>query len=336
MSIIISNIYILFDNIYDFSSTSSTKQLNENSHQRKDATLSLRTVFIDTQTTTHVCPQVFKNNSDLLAYTLRGVVLMLRLRKLLVFCLAVQLFLITPPTLHAASCSNNWSSPSLQTMETELMYAAITEYANGERYFFMKQGTKAFDAYYLRGVLLIKGLAESDISHDNIFWLPMVFVMPASILTKAVPQGPCSITQKTLISLPEAEGEIIPISHGVISYHYQAKDKKSAGHFRGTMQFTPLAAAPSEDADLKSYKLVGRTTPYPVLGGKDMPVTTIAGLRRVMAAKAVIAKQDLRNQAMKERALDAAGNIFVMTDKVCNQYVVKKSRKGEITWPRSI
>ena len=224
----------------------------------------------------------------------------------------------------------------MQTMETEMIYAALTEYATGECYFFMKQGTKAFDVYYLHGALLIKGLAESDIDYDNIFWHLMVFVMHAGILTKVVPQGPCGITQKTPISLPEAEGEIIPIAQGVISYHYQTRDKKSAEHFRGTMQFTPPAAAPSDDADLKSYKLVGRTKPYPVLGGKDMPVRTIAGLRRVMAAKAVAAKQDPRNQAMKERALDAAGNIFVMTDKVCNQYVVKKSREGEITWPRSI
>jgi len=33
--------------------------------------------------------------------------------------------------------------------------------------------------------------------------------------------------------------------------------------------------------------------------------------------------------------MDASGNVFVMTDKVCGQYVVKNG-KGEITWPKNI
>jgi len=234
---------------------------------------------------------------------------MLQLRRILYLCLAIQLILITPSLLYAASCSNNWSHPSQQTMETEMMYASSMEYATGERYFFMKQGATSFDVYFLSGALLIRGLADAEINHDNIFWLPMVFVMPTHIFAKAVPQGPCGITQKTFISLPEAEGKIIPISPGVISYDYTSKDKNASGHFRGMMQFTPPLPAPSEDTDLKGYKLVGRSKPYPVLGSKDMPMTTLKDLRRVIAATSAIAKKDPRTQAMKEQALDAADGI---------------------------
>ena len=215
--------------------------------------------------------------------------MIIKIRKMLLCFLAVQILFITLSTIsYAATCSNNWLRPSSQTMETEIMYATLTEYANVERYFSMKQGGKTIDIYYLRGALLVKGLDDSEIKYDSIFWLPMVF-MPTAVLSKAVPQGPCSIAQKTPFSLPDAEGEIVPVAPGVLTYKYTATDKNSAdakmNHIRGMMQFTPTLAAPDENTNVKGFKLVSRTKPYPVMGGSDMPVTTLKELRRALDAK---------------------------------------------------
>ena len=265
--------------------------------------------------------------------------MMLPFKKSILCCIAIQLFLITPSILYAASCSNNWLRPSLQTMETEIVYATLTEYTNGERYLFIKQGKSAFDVFYLRGALLVKGLDDSQLNYDTIWQLPMMF-MPMAILSQAVPQGPCSITQKTPFSLPEAEGEITPISQGVIRYEYALKDTKTADttprRFRGTMQFTPSAAAPSEDADVKGYKLVGRTKPYPVLGSAGMPATTIRELRRVEAAKAKAAKKDPLGQAMKEQALDAVSKILGQREPIPDTMKVEDiiMSQEEITHPK--
>ena len=216
--------------------------------------------------------------------------MIIKIKKMLFCLLAIQILFITFSAIsYAATCSNNWLRPSSQTMETEIMYATLTEYANVERYFSMKQGGKTIDIYYLRGALLVKGLDDSEIKYDSIFWLPMVFVMPSGVVSKAVPQGPCSIAQKIPFSLPDAEGEIVPVAPGVLTYKYTALDKNSAdtkmNHIRGMMQFTPTLAAPDENANVKGFKLVSRTKPYQVIGSSDMPVTTLKELRRVLDAK---------------------------------------------------
>jgi hypothetical protein len=150
----------------------------------------------------------------------------IKIRKMLLCVLLIQLLFISLSSVsHAATCSNNWLRPSSQTMDTEIMSASMTEYANLERYFSIKQGWKTTHIYFLRGTLLVKGLDDSEINYDNIFWLPMVF-MQGGVLSNAFPQGPCSITQKTPIALNEAEGEIVPISQGVIEYNYTLNGKR--------------------------------------------------------------------------------------------------------------
>lgn len=211
--------------------------------------------------------------------------MIIKMRKILLCLLAVQiLFVSLAATSYAAACSNDWRSPSSQTMETEIMTASMTDYANIERYLTVKQGWKTTHVYFLQGVLLVKGLDDDEINYDNIFWYPMMF-MQSGVLKKAFPQGPCSITQKTPIALTEAEGDVVPESQGVIEYDYTLKGKQNVKHFKGVMKFTPKEAAPSDDTVVKGFKIVDRSKPYLVIGSKDMPVTTIGELRRALDAK---------------------------------------------------
>jgi hypothetical protein len=216
--------------------------------------------------------------------------MIIKIKKMLFCLLAIQILFITFSAIsNAATCSNNWLHPSSQTMETEIMYATLTKYANGEYYFSIKQKGENIDIYFLMGARLVKGLDDSEINYDKIPWIPTVFAMPIQVLLRAVPQGPCSVTQKITFSLPDAEGEITSSAQGVITYRYTATDKKSAdarmSHVRGMMQFTPPLAAPSETSNISGYKLVGREKPYPVIGSKDMPMTTIGKLRRELCER---------------------------------------------------
>jgi len=222
-----------------------------------------------------------------------------QLKKLLFCCMAIQTILITPSILHAATCSNNWLRPFSQTMETEIMSASMTEYANGEKYFSMKQGWKTIHVYYLLGAVLVKGLDDKEIDFNNVFLYPMVF-MQGGVLSKAFPQGPCSINQKTPIALPEAEGEITTTSQGVITYNYRLTGQANVKHFKGVVKYTLPEAAPSGDAVVTGYKLVGITKPYPVVGGKDMPATTLGELRRVLDAKKSIKDREKQAQIFQE------------------------------------
>lgn len=111
--------------------------------------------------------------------------MIIKIKKMLFCLLAIQILFITFSAIsYATTCSNNWLRPSSQTMETEIMSASMTEYANIERYFSIKQGWKTTHIYFLRGVLLIKGLDDDEIKYDDIFWLPMVF-MQGGVLSKA-------------------------------------------------------------------------------------------------------------------------------------------------------
>lgn len=211
--------------------------------------------------------------------------MIIKIRKMLLCLLAIQILFITLSTIsYAATCSNNWRRVSSQTMETEIMSASMTEYANGERYFSIKQGWKTTYVYYLHGALLVKGLDDNEINYNNIFWFPMVFTQ-GGVLSKAFPQGHCSITQKTQIALTEAEGEVVPASQGIIAYNYTLTGKQNVKHFKGVMSFTPQDAAPSEDTVVKDFKIVGQSKPYTVIGSNDMPVTTLGELRRALIEK---------------------------------------------------
>ena len=211
--------------------------------------------------------------------------MIMKMRKMLLCSLVIQLFFISLSFVsYATTCSNSWLRPSSQTMETEIMFASMTDYANIERYLSIKQGWKTIHVYFLQGALLVKGLGDSEINYDNIFWYPMTF-MQSGVLSKAFPQGPCSITQKTPIGLNEAEGEVVPKSQGVIEYDYTLKGKQNVKHFKGVMNFNPKEAAPSDDTVVKGFKIVNHTKPYTVIGSKDMPVTTLGELRRALDAK---------------------------------------------------
>lgn len=226
--------------------------------------------------------------------------MIMKIRKMLLCSLVVQLLFISlAATSYAATCSNNWRSPSSQTMENEIMSASMTEYANIERYFSIKQGWKTTHIYFLRGTLLVKGLDDDEIKYDDIFWLPMVF-MQGGVLSKAFPQGPCSITQKTPIALNEAEGEVVPKSQGVIEYDYTLTGKQNVKHFKGVMKFTPQEAAPSDDTVVKGFKIVNYTKPYTVIGSKDMPVTTLGELRRALDAKKTPKEREKQAQRYQE------------------------------------
>ncbi len=227
--------------------------------------------------------------------------MIIKMRKMLLRFLAVQILIITLSAVsYAATCSNNWRSPSSQTMETEIMTASMTDYANIERYLSIKQGWKTTHVYFLQGVLLVKGLDDDEINYDNIFWYPMMF-MQSGVLSKAFPQGPCSITQKTPIALTEAEGEVVRTSQGVIDYNYTLTGKQNVKHFKGVMKFTPKEAAPSDDTVVKGFKIVNHTKPYTVIGSKDMPVTTLGELRRALDAKKD--PKDLEKRAQRYQEL---------------------------------
>lgn len=226
--------------------------------------------------------------------------MIMKIRKMLLCFFAVQILFVSLAAIsYAATCSNNWRVPSSQTMETEIMTGSMTDYANIERYLTVKQGWKTTHVYFLQGVLLVKGLDDDEINYDNIFWYPMMF-MQSGVLSKAFPQGPCSITQKTPMALTEAEGEVVPTSQGVIEYDYTLKGKQNVKHFKGVMKFTPKEAAPSDDTVVKGFKIVSRTKPYTVIGSKDMPVTTLGELRRALDAKKTPKERERQAQVYQE------------------------------------
>jgi WG containing repeat len=230
--------------------------------------------------------------------------MIIKIKKMLLYFLAIQLLFITLSSIsHAATCSNNWLRPSFQTMEMENMSASITEYANGERHFSIRQGEEYIDVYYLKGALLVKGPSADKIesySRETIWWLPMVFVVPASVLSQAVPNGPCKLDGKTPFSiklsgaigygphkLTHAEGEVFPTSPSEIVYKFTAatdpptKDGKFI-RYSGTLKLSPQEAAPKENANILGYTLVRQTRPFLVVGKSDLPVTTLGELLRAL------------------------------------------------------
>jgi hypothetical protein len=226
--------------------------------------------------------------------------MIMKMRKMLLCLSMIQLLFISLSFVsHAATCSNNWSVPSSQTMETEIMSASMTDYANIERYLSIKQGWKTIHIYFLQGVLLVKGLDDEEINYNNIFWYPMMF-MQGGVLKKAFPQGPCSITQKTPIASPEAEGEVAPKSQGVIEYDYTLKDKRNVKYFKGVMNFNPKEAAPPDDTVVKGFKIVDQSKSFLVIGSKDMPVTTLGELRRALDAKKTPKEREKQAQRYQE------------------------------------
>ncbi len=203
----------------------------------------------------------------------------------------IQIFLITFLSIsHAETCSNNWSFPSFHSLKTPEMQTVWTAFANQEHHLSLTTGGTVADIYYLRGTLLVKGLADSELQYDSIWMLPMTQGMSAVLLASAFPNGPCSLTQKTSFTAFSAKGEISPISPGVLAYAYidggpAAPSGTKGVRHEGTMKFTPPAAEPPADADIRGYKLVRRSQPHPVVGSPDLPVTTLGELRRWLAAK---------------------------------------------------
>lgn len=236
------------------------------------------------------------------------------IKKIFISLLATQVFFTTYSSLSIAStCSNNWLRPSSQTMETEMMTASMNEYANRERYISIEQhGIKA-EIYFLQGALLVKGLDDSQISYDAIFWLPMIFAMPIDVLSKAVPKGPCSVTKKLFFRSAKLEGIIDPVSSGGIVYEYHLKNnegKNSPNNYKGKMKFTAPAPAPVGNTNIEGYKLVdGRSKHHTIIGGRDVPAKTIQELRSILALKAKDLKKSPREQAMKEQILDSIKTI---------------------------
>jgi len=154
----------------------------------------------------------------------------------------------------------------------------------------------------------------------------MIF-MQSHVLSEAFPQGPCGITQKTSISLAEAEGEVVPSSQGAIGYNYALKGKQTVKHFNGVMKFTPPEVAPSEDTDIRGYKLINRFKPYQVIGGKEMPAKTIKEFRSVMAAK------DPKNQERQEKAFNTHeaiihGKMELMPDTMKPQDIIMATEQA--------
>jgi len=231
----------------------------------------------------------------------------IKIKKILFCSLVIQILFITLSSIsHAATCSNSWLLPSSQTMEMENMSASITEYANGERHFSIKQGGESIDVYYLKGALLVKGLSADKIesySRETIWWLPMVFVVPASVLSQAVPNGPCNLNGKTPFSiklsgaigygphkLTHAEGEVFPKSPSEIVYKFNAATDPPAkdGKFilySGTIKLSPKEAAPEDNTNILGYILVRQTRPFLVVGKSDLPVNTLGELRRALMEK---------------------------------------------------
>lgn len=153
-----------------------------------------------------------------------------------------------------------------------------------------KEGKSATDIYYLRGALLVKGLADSEIQYDTIWMLPMTQGMPTAYLAGAFRDGPCSISRKMSFAVSSARGEISPQSTGVLAYEYidsaptTPSGMKGVRH-EGLMKFTTPDAEPSADTDIRGYKLIGRSRPYPVVGSPDLPIGTIGKLRRWLSEK---------------------------------------------------
>ena len=244
--------------------------------------------------------------------------MIIKIKKILLCSLVIQILFITLSSIsHAATCSNNWLLPSSQTMEMKNMSASITEYASGERHFSIRQGEEYIDVYYLKGALLVKGLSADKIksySRETIWWLPMVFVVPASVLSQAVPNGPCKLNGKTPFSiklsgaigygpqkLTHAEGEVFPASPSEIVYKFTAATDPPAKDgklilYSGTLKLSPREAAPKESDNIVGYTLVRQTGLSTVVGSSALPVTTLGELRQALVQKNKVTQSEKKEK----------------------------------------
>ncbi len=212
-------------------------------------------------------------------------------KNIFIYFLIIQLFFGMPSFSYAGDCvsNNSWKRLSSITMETNVVSAALTKYANKERYFSMKTKESQVDIYYLDEIFLVKGLAEAEINFHGIFLLPMVLSTPVKIASQAFPQGPCKVTKKTTFSLQNIDGEVEPATDGIINYKFIITDTKSKDvkitEFKGMMKFALPISEPDKNTDVRGYILVDGKPPYTIIGSSVLPVTTIGELRRVLKEK---------------------------------------------------
>lgn len=217
--------------------------------------------------------------------------------------LAIYLYFSVGPVL-AADCRNLWTRPSSQTMSMDSSISfELVDFKNGERYFSIRQnGGQSVDVFFLKGAVLVKGYSQAQIdkiSENAIFWMPMVFAVPAAVLSEAVPKGPCTIKEDISISVPltgairlqdreltKAAGLISPSTTNKVSYQLDVSidppaPNKSKVNYSGTMSFAPQQESPADETDVSGYLLLIRERPYPSAGESGIP-GALGELRRYL------------------------------------------------------
>jgi hypothetical protein len=211
----------------------------------------------------------------------------------------------------ATDCDKSWMQHTSHVMTTESEVLSLIDYANGERHISVKQGNQRFEVYYLKDILLIKGLSSSEIervSQDTVWWLPMGFMVPITVLSEAVPQGPCHLNRPTFFSIDlktdikiesskliKTDGILSPSSSGEILYKFAAAfdppfQNSKIVMYEGTINFTPPSAVLGDDVNITGYTVIGDTRPFRVVGSSALPVTTLGELKSALVQKTKVSE----------------------------------------------
>lgn len=220
--------------------------------------------------------------------------------------LAIFLYFLVGSAL-AADCRNLWTRPSSQTLSMDSTISfGLVDFKNGERHFSIRQDSEqSVDIYFLKGIVLVKGYSQAQIEkfpENAIFLMPMVFAVPAAVLSEAVPKGPCTIKDDTPVSvtltgairlqdrkLTKAVGLITPTALNKISYQLDVSidppaSNKSKVNYSGVMSFAPQQDAPSDETDVSGYLILTRERPLRSAGEAGVP-GKLGELRRFLAAE---------------------------------------------------
>ncbi|MFZ5775158.1 MAG: hypothetical protein ACOY3Z_06725 [Thermodesulfobacteriota bacterium] len=182
----------------------------------------------------------------------------------------------------------------------------LTEYRNGERRFLVQQGGEVASFYYLNSAFLVKGYSAAQVEQfgeNMLSRMPMALAVPIAILSQTVPDGPCTVVDKRVISAPlsramrlqdrqltNAVGELAPSAPSEVTYQFDVSLdppalNKSSVRYAGTIQFSPREEAPADDTDVSGYLVVGRGRPFPVAGRAGVPVT-LGAVRQYLVSSA--------------------------------------------------
>ena len=230
-----------------------------------------------------------------------------------IFFLIYVFLIFTSATLiqnsFAAECSNSWERPSFINMKRSGESYSLTEYKNNERYLLIQIPGKTMEIYYLKDVVLVKGMRSDEIKKAAIGNLSTPLRVPLSILRQAASKGPCSLDKIKPFSfkprehlgtqsqeITNVDGEIISASPGNVEYSFNAKidppGKFVSGiSYSGKLDYSTKKSLPINDIEVRDYTVVMNNRPFMSVGSSSLPVKTLGQLINFIDISTVMAKE---------------------------------------------